>query len=575
MKLINLIGKPLQEIVFFLVCFVCIIAPTANFLLILYADINLDILFLKYIAIAITISYLLSSIVYLTRKYTIVKLLLYLFVLSLLSIYLFLKISFGTNISPLLITMIAETNRQESYEFFTNYIFSKASFISLFVVFFIAIIAWIGEKRKIKKVGSIQHTLSFLILLCICIAVYNLRIVKSLIDCKNMNEVNEWYDDNYPYAMDNISTLMYSLYIPHITSTEIETAVLLTEKAAKEKSEIVTNDSLNVVFVIGESYIKYHAHLYGYPLMTTPYMDKEHANGNLFVFQDMISPYNSTTQVMKNVLCTNSISDGEIWSESIYFPSVFKKAGYNVYFWDNQKTIGTFLIYTYTINSFIFNKRITNLSYTDNNDEIYQYDGQLVESFFRKITGKHNFIIFHLMGQHVMASERYPSTFNHFNSKDIKRKDEYLDDKKMQLIAEYDNATLYNDYVMGQIFNYYRNTNAIIVMMSDHGEEIYDIRDAKGRNYDFEKKKNIIKYQNDIPFVIWCSDKYKNNYPDIVKDIDNATDRKGMSDNVCQLLFRIAHINTSQYKANRDISSSKYLERERIIYDYFDYDNIN
>ena len=36
-------------------------------------------------------------------------------------------------------------------------------------------------------------------------------------------------------------------------------------------------------------------------------------------------------------------------------------------------------------------------------------------------------------------------------------------------------------------------------------------------------------------------------------------------------MFR-AHINTSQYKANRDISSSKYLERERIIYDNFDYD---
>lgn len=575
MKIINLIGKPIQEIVFFLVCFVCIIAPTANFLLILYTDINLDILFLKYIAIAITISYFLTLIVCLTKKYTIVKLLLYLFVLLLLLIYLFLKLSFGTNISPLLITMIAETNRQESCEFFTNYIFSKATFISVFIVLFLALIAWIGEKRKIKIIDSIQHTLSFLVLLCMCIAVYNLRIVKSLVDCKNMNEVNEWYDDNFPYAMDNISTLMYSLYIPHITSTEIETAILLTEKAAKEKSEIAIQDSLNVVFVIGESYIKYHAHLYGYPLLTTPFMDKELENGNLYVFQDMISPYNSTTQVMKNILCTNSISDGEIWSESIYFPSVFKKAGYHVYFWDNQKTIGTFLIYTYTINSFVYNKRIIDLSYTDNNDEIYQYDGQLIESFFMRNTGKYNFTIFHLMGQHVMASERYPSAFNHFNSKDIKRKDKFLDDNKRQQIAEYDNATLYNDYVMGQIFNYYRNKNAVVVIMSDHGEEIYDIRDAKGRNYDFEKKKDIIKYQNDIPFVIWCSDKYQNNYPDIIKDIDSATKRKGMCDNVCQLLFRIAHINTTLYKAERDISSPQYRERKRIIYDNLDYDIIN
>lgn len=574
MKIINLIGKPLQEIVFFLVCFTCIIAPTINFLLILYTEIDLDILFLKYIANAITISYILTVIVYLTKKYKIIRLLMYSFVLLLLLTYLFLKISFGTNISPLLITMIAETNYQESSEFIYNYIFSKASWISLFIVGFILFLAWIGEKRKIKIIISNHRIVSILIIISMIITIFNIRILKSLIDCKNMNEVNTWYENYYPYAMDNISTLMYSLYIPHITSTEIENAIQLTEKATEEKVEICTQDSLNVIFVLGESYIKYHAHLYGYPLSTTPYMDKELENGNLYVFQDMISPYNSTTQAVKNILCTNSISNGETWSESVFFPALFKKAGYNVYIWDNQKTIGTFLIYTYTINSFIYNKRIIELSYTDYNDKIYQYDGQLIASFFKKKTGMFNFVLFHLMGQHVMPSERYPSRFNHFSAKDILRNDDYLNDEKKQLIAEYDNATLYNDYVMGQIFSYYRNKNAVIVILSDHGEEIYDIRDAKGRNYSFEKKKNIIQYQNDIPFVIWCSDKYKHHYPDIIKDIENAKYKKGMCDNVCQLLFRIAHIKTAFYKTERDISSPSYIAGKRIIYDNINYDEL-
>ena len=327
MKIINLIGKPLQEIVFFLVCFTCIIAPTINFLLILYTEIDLDILFLKYIANAITISYILTVIVYLTKKYKIIRLLMYSFVLLLLLTYLFLKISFGTNISPLLITMIAETNYQESSEFIYNYIFSKASWISLFIVGFILFLAWIGEKRKIKIISSNHRIVSILIIISMIITIFNIRILKSLIDCKNMNEVNTWYENYYPYAMDNISTLMYSLYIPHITSTEIENAIQLTEKATEEKVEICTQDSLNVIFVLGESYIKYHAHLYGYPLSTTPYMDKEVENGNLYVFQDMISPYNSTTQAVKNILCTNSISNGETWSESVFFPALFKNIG--------------------------------------------------------------------------------------------------------------------------------------------------------------------------------------------------------------------------------------------------------
>ena len=178
------------------------------------------------------------------------------------------------------------------------------------------------------------------------------------------------------------------------------------------------------------------------------------------------------------------------------------------------------------------------------------------------------------MGQHVMASERYPSNFNYFNSNDIHRNEKYLNNEKKQMIAEYDNATLYNDSVMGIIFNHFRNKNAIVVMLSDHGEEIYDIRNAKGRNYDHNNEKRIIKYQNDIPLIIWCSEKYIYKNPNIINDIKKSVNKKGMSDNICQLLFRIAHINTPIYKADNDIISSKYQKKKRIIYDKMNYDKI-
>lgn len=47
-----------------------------------------------------------------------------------------------------------------------------------------------------------------------------------------------------------------------------------------------------------------------------------------------------------------------------------------------------------------------------------------------------------------------------------------------QAIAEYDNATCYNDALIGEVISHYRHANAVIVYLSDHGEETYDWRPA-------------------------------------------------------------------------------------------------
>ena len=44
MKLFKLIKKPLNEMVFFIVCLICIVPPTINHFLILFRDIEIDIL---------------------------------------------------------------------------------------------------------------------------------------------------------------------------------------------------------------------------------------------------------------------------------------------------------------------------------------------------------------------------------------------------------------------------------------------------------------------------------------------------------------------------------------------------
>ena len=92
----------------------------------------------------------------------------------------------------------------------------------------------------------------------------------------------------------------------------------------------------NIALVIGESFIRSHSSLYGYALPTNPLLGKELQAGRLVLFTDMVTPANLTTEVMRNILNLNDVSAGEPWHRSIYFPALLKRAGWNVYHFDNQ-----------------------------------------------------------------------------------------------------------------------------------------------------------------------------------------------------------------------------------------------
>ena len=263
---------------------------------------------------------------------------------------------------------------------------------------------------------------------------------------------------------DPISSIYKSLITLHIMKVNMQDAVELNnkvyEKGVAYKSQ---TDSLNIVVVIGESYIKHHAQLYGYNLETTPNLCREENEDRLFVFNDVVCSSNQTSLVMKNVLCCNNSSGGEQWYAFPSFLTIFKKSGYDVYFWDNQKDVDKTATFSFTLNSFLYNPEMCRMSYTRTNEKSYQYDEEIVDSYKSEILvpkGKHNLVIFHLMGQHIAAIERFPhDKFTYFTLDSIKREASYLGDTERKQIADYDNATLYNDYVMNEIFDIFKNSN--------------------------------------------------------------------------------------------------------------------
>jgi len=199
-----------------------------------------------------------------------------------------------------------------------------------------------------------------------------------------------------------------------------------------------------------------------------------------------------------------------------------------------------------------------------------------INSFYKTAMTKSNkeLIIFHLRGQHIKAENSYPHDpqFSIFTVDSIKGN---FSESQKRDIAFYDNATLYNDYVIANILNRYKNSNAVMLYLSDHGEEIHDFRNRYGRTDEAVMNSNILRYQFEIPFMIWCSNSYIKNNPKKIKNIKNALNKPFMNDNICQLLIDLCDIKTYYYHPSRDLISPSFKAYEnRIVQGKFDYDII-
>lgn len=501
-------------------------------------------------------------------------------VVILFSFKLFLTLTFGMKIRPTVLVLLAETNTEESAEFIQTFLFTPITLRICISIALIVLVIYLFEKmyktyflkRLMLKESVFLHVLigTFLCFSMGC----SYSFFSKLYECKNTDSLNQWelhYLPNEP-----LSQMAYSIYGLYLMARE-ETMFEKVMRNLDSNSATFYGDSVvNVIMVIGESYIKHHSALYGYKLPTTPLLSSEKANGRLFVYDNVVTPYGSTSLTIKNVLCTNSISDAELWNETSFFPSLFRQAGYDVYFWDNQKDFSPEATFSFALNSFLYNKSVYDMTYTQTNKRSFVYDEELVNSFDSlELSTPRNFIIFHLMGQHIGAKDRFPPKpeFLRFTVDSIDRNESWMTDEKRQYIADYDNATFYNDYVLYKIIGLFNETNTILFYFSDHGEEVYDYRDSQGRVSD-NMSKNQVKYIFEIPFMIWCSDIYKQAHPEIIDKIAASLGRPFMIDNLCQPLFHVGGIQTKYYYEDRDLLSPNYKPRKRIISDTFDYDNV-
>ena len=324
-------------------------------------------------------------------------------------------------------------------------------------------------------------------------------------------------------------------------------------------------DSTHHVFIVllGESTTSCHMSLYGYHRETTPRMD---ARGEeLDVYTDIVTPDTHTFGVMQKVLTFASHEHPEYYKEKASVVEIFNAAGFETY-WISNKSFITKWGGSYGVIADQA-KHIYDLSVAKGPDE-------LVIPPLKEVLNdgvKANKIIFiHVMGNHHAYISRYPKSFNHFNHKRDNDLPDlgFRNDKMKQKIDEFDNSILYGDFVYDSILEELKQLNNIssyLLFFSDHGEEVYDTRDANGHFM-----SNVYPCQSQIPFVLWRSDKYKEENPNIIIDTTRPY-------SIEDVIYSISTLSGLEYEDNNQtlsIFSSEYVVPTKRMVGKEDYEDI-
>lgn len=527
---------------------------------------------------------------------TCVKAVIYCVVYPLYIIDTFCFVKFGTTINPSMLLLVGETNSGEASEFLQSYLSWDllTSEVGIIMLVPLAHVIMIGMCRMLKfKWPKVKGQRSKVLSL-----VVNLLILAALVASAYFGAWENKRLYKKTMTMQTIGAVEHSLaYRPHtemyqppmrlafaIRSNQLIARQLDELFETLERAEVDSCDvkSPTIVLILGESFNKRHAQLYGYDKKNMPQQVRLERSGLLTKMDDAIAPWNLTSFVFKHLMTTYCVGDTADWCNYPLFCQLFRKAGYRVTFLTNQ-----FLpqakeaVYDFSGGFFINNETLSKEQFDVRNTKLHVFDEGLLSDYDRiygngNVNVNPNLFIFHLMGQHVRYRIRCP------NSKKRWGADTYPDDmdmpaKRRKVMADYDNAVWYNDSVVGQIVERFRKDEAVIIYIPDHGEEVFGpgARHFCGRMHDAVISKRLADEEFRIPMWIYCTPKYRQKHPDVFRAVKQAKGKRFMTDATSHLLMGLAGMHTKYYRPDLDLLSPEYnAQRKRIIKNTVDYDTL-
>lgn len=333
--------------------------------------------------------------------------------------------------------------------------------------------------------------------------------------------------------------------------------------------ELTRNDSKikNVVFILGESTNRNHMHLYGYYLPNTPNLDDMAERGEISVFRDVVSPHSTTIAVLSKLFTFCNYESDKPWYEYSNLIDIMNSAGYKTHWLSNQESSG---IWGNVAQIYAARSNISHFTrIRDSREDDGLEDGALfplVDEAIAQRSEEKNFFVVHLMGGHGLYYNRFPYIFTKFTKDDIRLD---VNEAQKTVIAQYDDALYYNDYIVSGIIDKFRCTgeDSIVVYVPDHGEAVYDEGGFTGHI-----EENPSRHMIEIPVIIWASDKFKELHPEKWAAIQAAVDNPYMSDDMIHTMLDIVDVQTADYDPARSIINPRFDASRPRFFDDKNYD---
>ncbi|RDU71765.1 sulfatase-like hydrolase/transferase [Helicobacter brantae] len=449
----------------------------------------------------------------------------------------FCWIYFDTSINVAMLFAVFETTLNEGLGFFQLYFDWKSVLVVLGSIFF----TWLYYRLYHPRIGK---SLSIVCSLFVLFGWINIVI-----------EIKSAFSPSYSYyARQNVNfieplRLLFSSKYVLGSKDEMKKAFQEQYKAMMDnpiKLSLASNPIENIVLLLGESTQRGHMAIYGYSRATTPNLSRLSQTKNLLVFDDVISAHTQTsTSTPKIFSLTNYENEKDKpWYQMHNIVSFFRAAGYSTIWLSNQEP-SVYVTPAGMLASISHQSTFVSKAKQQYDEELLP----LVESKNEQL----QFMVIHLIGTHGAYNERYPTGFGKFDalSTSIKERQRSL----------YDNAVFYNDYIVNEIFQKFSKSDSIVIYLSDHGEEIYELDDFIGHG-----EGRITRFTCEVPMLVYVSDLFIQKHPKLYEKLKASIHRPYMSDDLIHTILEIAGIETEEFDPTRSIINEKFNpQRTRIV----------
>lgn len=324
------------------------------------------------------------------------------------------------------------------------------------------------------------------------------------------------------------------------------------------------------VMVVGETARAHNFSLYGYPRNTNPLLSK---TPGIKAFPNVTTQSNTTHKSVPMLLSAASAEDFERLFHEKGILAAFKEAGFHTVFISNQLPNHSFIDFLgEQADEHYFLKKEDALQGNHYDEDLLQKLDEILPKADASSSAHYHyryrklFVVLHSYGSHFNYQERYPRSFAYFKPDS---RSEAKSENRRDLLNAYDNTIRYTDYILHGIVErlqkwekvqaktdgvYCQPTSAMLYT-SDHGENIFD----DDRHLFLHAAPKASDYELHVPFIIWTSDGFSKQYPDILKALgENRSKQVQSSLSAFHTMLGIGGIQTHYRQDEYSVASDKY-----------------